>query len=84
MRVIRDGVGTITQDGATLHTNVRFLVDDTHRVAVFPSRSAPSVVYAEGEVLYTVVRKPCACKGDAPKMTLQKAWMSYDKSLADA
>ena len=84
MRVIRDAVGTITQGSETLHTNVRFMVDDTHRVAVFPSRAAPSVVYTEGEVLYSVTRKPCACKGDAPKMALQREWMSYDKALADA
>lgn len=79
MRVIRDCVGTITQNGATLHTNVRFLVDDTHRVAVFPTRAAPSVVYGEGEVLWTMTRKPCSCKGDAPKMALQREWMNVDK-----
>jgi hypothetical protein len=30
-------------------------------------------------VLYTVLRKPCACKGDTAKMTLQRAWMNVDK-----
>jgi hypothetical protein len=80
VRVIRDGVGNITQGDTTLHTNVRFLVDDKHRVAVFTNtKAAPSHVYAEGEVLFTVTRKPCACKGDTAKMTLTRAWMSYDK-----
>lgn len=86
MRVIRDGVGNITQGDTTLHTNVRFMVDDTNRVAVFTgqTRTAPHTVYAEGEVLYKIVRKPCACKGDAPKMALQRLWMSQDTALADA
>lgn len=84
MRVIRDGVGNITQGDVTLHTNVRFMVDDTHRVAVFNGRAEPTNVYTEGEVLYSVTRKACACKGDAPKMALQRLWMSQDKALADA
>lgn len=82
MRVIRDGVGDITQGDATLHTNVRYQVDDQHRVAVFGSSKtvgAPTVVYAEGEVLYTLKRKPCSCKGDASRMRLTQAWMSADK-----
>jgi hypothetical protein len=78
VRVIRDGVGSITQGDTTLHTNVRFLVDDTHRVAVFNGSGPPTHVYSEGEVLYTVLRKPCACKGDTAKMTLQRAWMNVD------
>lgn len=81
MRVIRDGVGTITQGDTTLHTNVRFQVDDKHRVAVFGNtKAAPTHVYTEGEVLYTVTRKPCACKGDVSKMTLTRLWISYDKA----
>lgn len=80
MRVIRDAVGTITQGSETLHTNVRFQVDDTHRVAVFQGRHEPTVVYQEGEVLWSVSRKPCACKGDEPKMALQRLWMSWDKA----
>lgn len=82
MRVIRDGVGNITQGDQTLHSNVRFQVDDEHRVAVFAgqTRTAPTHVYTEGEVLWSVTRKPCACKGDAPKMALQRLWMSWDKA----
>lgn len=81
MRVIRDGVGNITQGDTTLHTNVRFQVDDKHRVAVFPNtKAAPTVVYSEGEVLWTITRKPCSCKGDVSKMTLTRLWMSWDKA----
>lgn len=80
MRVIRDGVGNITQGDTTLHTNVRFQVDDTHRVAVFTGRSEPAHVYSEGQVDWKVTRKPCACKGDDPKMVLQRLWMNWDKA----
>ena len=48
MRVIRDAVGNITQDGQVLHTNVRYQVDDQRRVAVWAdsrTKAAPVVVY---------------------------------------
>jgi hypothetical protein len=83
VRVIRDGVGNITQGDQTLHSNVRYQVDDKHRVAVFASSQVvgpPVAVYQEGEVLYTLLRKPCSCKKDAAKMRLTQAWMSFDKA----
>lgn len=85
MRVIRDGVGDITKDGTIVHTNVRYQVDDTGRVAVWSNvRGEPAFVYAPGEVEYKLTRKPCSCKGDASKMGLTRLWMNYDKALANA
>lgn len=84
MRVIKDGFGTVTKDGAPVHTNVRFLVDDQRRVAVFTARAAPTVVYGPGEVEYQSQRKPCACKGDPPRMTLQRLWMDSERAAARA
>lgn len=79
MRVIRDGVGDITRDGETLHANVRYQADDQGRVAVWTSRQgAPAFVYEPHSVLYELKRKPCSCKGDTPKMTLTRAWTSFD------
>lgn len=78
MRVIRDVVGNVTKDGTTLHTNVRVLVDDKQRVAVFTSTSAPPTVYEAGTVEYTRTRTPCSCKGDPHKQVLGRLWAAKE------
>lgn len=83
MRVIRDAVGNITQDGQVLHTNVRYQVDDQRRVAVWAdsrTKAAPVVVYEPNTVETTVTRKPCSCKGDQPRMTLMRMWDQHDRA----
>lgn len=84
MRVIKEGYGTVTKDGTVVHSNVRFLVDDQRRVAVFMGKAAPVAVYADGEAEYQSLRKPCACKGDPPRMTLQRLWMDSERQAASA
>jgi hypothetical protein len=85
VRVIRDAVGDVSQNGQVIHANVRYQMDDKRRVAVSPSSksvAAPSNVYEAGQVETVVKRKPCSCKGDASKLRLTQAWMSADKVTA--
>lgn len=80
MRVVRDGYGNVANAaGEPIYTNVRFLTDDKKRVAVFTGKAAPVAVFAADDVTLTVTRKPCACKGDPPRMTFQRLWMDADK-----
>lgn len=83
---VRDGFGDISKDGVALHNSVRFLVDtEGERLAVFPNtKQPPSVVYALDEVTYTMLRKPCSCKGDAPKMSVYRLWDAADRQAANA
>lgn len=83
MRVIRDTIGNVTVDGVTVHTNARILFDDQHRLAVFTGKTLEAV-YVDSEVSYTIIRKPCACKGDAPRMTFQRVWEQAERAAARA
>lgn len=84
MRPAADLVGNILRDGTIIHENVRALTDDAGRVAVFVGRKPPANVYASGEVTYSVSRKPCSCKGDAPKMILWRLWEQSERQAAHA
>lgn len=84
MRIIRDTFGDVQRDGQTIHTSVRIMVDDQHRTAVFEAKTAPVAVYDDGEVTYTSQRKPCACKGDPPRMTLMRLWDAAERQAARA
>lgn len=80
MRVVKDIVGDVSNHlGQQLYTNTRMLVDDQGRVAVFTSRAAPTVVYGKDDVTYTISRRPCSCKGDVPKASLQRLWETAER-----
>jgi hypothetical protein len=82
VRIVRDAFGDVSRDGTTIHTGVRILQDDKKRVAVFRGKAEPVNVYEPDEVTFTVSRKPCACKGDPPKMTLMRLWDASERAHA--
>lgn len=76
MRVIKDGLGNVYRDGVRVHTKVRVMEDDRHRVAVFAdkTKSPPVAVYAEGEVTYDRIGGCATCQGWPPRQTMQRVW----------
>lgn len=80
MRVVRDQFAHINsrETGERLHTQVRILIDDTGRVAVFLSPTlGPHIVYEAASVNLIKVGGNCShpvCHGKASRLSLTRLW----------
>lgn len=86
MRIVKDGLGNVYRDGQVIHTQVRIMVDETKRVAVFDgkSRKPPIAVYAGDEVTFDRSGGCATCHGWPHQSAMKTQWQQYDRQAANA
>lgn len=80
MKIIKDQLGNVYKDGEKIHSQVRVMVNNEGRVAVFTgkTRTPPVAVYSVDEVTYDRSGGCSTCNGWPAQLSMRSIWERHE------